>query len=1664
MSTDLSALLDAAFGAYAGGVPPAGYELTSDTLTNNEGLAIAVYRRRQSNDFILAFRGTEPTSLADLATDANMGWPQYEQSRLRISELINKLLAEGGRLDITGHSLGGALAQFAAYNLAKAQPLDLQKVSLTTWNALGGQWALSRNGGFDQAVAQRLDARHFFRSDDLISRLGTGHVGGSTLRMVDPQGQLAGFLPAHMQEELSQSLQACSWSAATPWYLPIAESSQLIVANLLTGVLKSSRPEERLDGFNRLLTASAMLITPQKQRLADDLSLVLGTVALQELVAAGQLGGRELLATAETMGREIAANVSDTRLLVQGLVQALQLNWPRLLETGLDVSRAVGQGVATLSRTALGPGGGSLGLAGEFLLWQLDQQLAALPGFSGGSPWPLALPGRPSLASFADLLERHAQNAITFWCPLVLDLDGDGVETLALEPSGVRFDHDGDGIAERSGWVHPDDGLLAWDRDGDGAILSGAELFGGATPLPDGRLAPHGFAALAALDDNGDGQVNGADQAWSALGIWRDRNSNARLDPGEWSGLNEAGIRSLELIWRPGSGVDLQGNDLRLEGTYRTTGDQQLALVDVWFAYRIGEQGLGFSQALAAAATATAPAPLPPTPEILGPKGVASLAESAGRDQDLSRLLQDWQGAPAEARRVLVVQILYRWLGVADLPTSPTSLLSDDRMLASLHVLTGWRYLNRGLGETARSAEVVSRSFADLCTLVSNLLETRTTLSPLWMQVVALEGDSLRIDQAALERALADQLQRSQGDTALIAAGQALTSFPGVGQALMAALRSRALASPEVFDRRLWLLIQQRCIREGLGERRWDDNERELLEGGAGADTILDLGGDDVVLGGDGDDTLISDGGSDLLIGGDGHDLIRTADGNETIIGGKGNDRIETQYGNNLILFNRGDGNDRISVSNPFADKNVRLFDNTLQFGGDIRSDMVKVSSASPDLVLKLRGTEDSVTLLNLYKFRCQPNPVVSPIQRVRFSDGVEWDLGELVRQSLIGDDSNDNLWGTIDDDTILGAAGNDTLNGDGGNDLLVGGTGADVLRNLYGNDTLHGGTGDDLLWTLHDTNTILYAPGDGADTLEGEGACINRIQFGAGIRPADLRLSRNGSDGLLKLSGAGDSLLLRRLFHNNRLSLEIGGPVQQVHFHDGTVWNLEQLASLALQGDEAANQILGLAGADTLRGEGGNDTLLGGDGDDLLLGGSGNDQLNGEGGNDRLDGGSGDDTLLAGTGEDTLVGGGGTNLFQLVRGQAVLAANPAGVSPGVNTLLLPATILPTGVRLTRQGSQLQINNSEGSIRIEEFFRDASVLNPANPLQSLRFAGGTVWDAAAIASRVVNSFIGGSGNDTLSGRDSDDWLDGLAGNDLLQGLAGHDNLQGWAGNDTLIGGPGNDTLVGGDGLDTASWAGLATPVTVDLSLSTPQDSGSGIDTLIGIEHLIGGNGADRLLGDAGANRIEAGEGDDWVDGGAGNDTLIGGNQLKDGDTLSYGRATAGVRVNLSLTAAQNTLGAGTDLVTGFENLSGSGFDDALIGNGDPNRLEGGAGKDTLQGGLGADTLRGGEGADEFLYGSEAEASSSRGRDLILDLTLQDRINLTAIDARSDLSGNQAFSWIGGAAFSALGQLRYSRLSNGNGLLEGNCSGTLAADFQIELLGNPDLQGGGLVLL
>lgn len=152
--------------------------------------------------------------------------------------------------------------------------------------------------------------------------------------------------------------------------------------------------------------------------------------------------------------------------------------------------------------------------------------------------------------------------------PIVVDLDRGGFRFTDLA-GGVRFDLDGDGHAEQISWIAPGSGdaWLVLDRDGDGAITTGAELFGNFTPQPPSD-EPHGYAALAVFDQpaaggDGDGAITPADAVFAELRLWIDADHDGVSQPDELISLAEAGIRAIHLDYVTSARRDEHGNELR---------------------------------------------------------------------------------------------------------------------------------------------------------------------------------------------------------------------------------------------------------------------------------------------------------------------------------------------------------------------------------------------------------------------------------------------------------------------------------------------------------------------------------------------------------------------------------------------------------------------------------------------------------------------------------------------------------------------------------------------------------------------------------------------------------------------------------------------------------------------------------------------------------------------------------------------------------------------------------------------------------------------------------------------------------------------------------------------------------------------------------------------
>lgn len=154
--------------------------------------------------------------------------------------------------------------------------------------------------------------------------------------------------------------------------------------------------------------------------------------------------------------------------------------------------------------------------------------------------------------------------------PIILDL-GDDTYRLTSVWDGVQFDLRNDGVACQIAWTRlgAENAFLALDRNGNGRIDNGAELFGNFTPLQSGQLASHGFEALAELDANGDGVLDANDSAWATLLLWTDRNHDGASTPDELQSLASSAVTTLELDPALLGRRDQWGNQFRYMAHFR---------------------------------------------------------------------------------------------------------------------------------------------------------------------------------------------------------------------------------------------------------------------------------------------------------------------------------------------------------------------------------------------------------------------------------------------------------------------------------------------------------------------------------------------------------------------------------------------------------------------------------------------------------------------------------------------------------------------------------------------------------------------------------------------------------------------------------------------------------------------------------------------------------------------------------------------------------------------------------------------------------------------------------------------------------------------------------------------------------------------------------------
>lgn len=715
----------------------------------------------------------------------------------------------------------------------------------------------------------------------------------------------------------------------------------------------------------------------------------------------------------------------------------------------------------------------------------------------------------------------------------------------------------------------------------------------------------------------------------------------------------------------------------------------------------------------------------------------------------------------------------------------------------------------------------------------------------------------------------------------------------------------------------------------------------------------------------------------------------------------------------------------------------------------------------------------------------------------VSFSD----ETGGHLNTYHVGTDSGQILFGTTGGDTLSGTSGADTIYGNGGADTLSGGA---------GNDTVFVSSVPILVDGGGDTDTLVIQSGSRVALTDGVLKSIEaiRVQRGATLdlsalttappsvtteagdgtattvigSQANDRITAVGND-VLKGGAGNDSYFVSSgaaqvieavgggsdtVYAGVSYTLAAGQEIEYLRADAGT-------KALTLTGNERANTLYSGAGADVLAGGAGDDVYSVNGASDQVIEATGGgtdavyasvnyalgagqeiESLRANAGSTglTLTGNALANALYGGAGNDSLIGGAGNDSYFVNNaGDTVTEAVGGGTD---NVYASVNWTLGAGQEI----EYLRVNAGSGGITLTGNERANALYSGAGDDVLAGGGGNDVFNVNGAGDQVVEQ--AGGGNDlvyasvsyTLGAGQEIETLRANAGTTGLT-LTGNELaniLISGAGNDVLAGGAGNDTYnvnSAGDQVLEASGGGTdAVLASVGYTLGAGQE----IESL----RANAGNTGLTLTGNELANALYSGAGSDSLIGGAGGDTYYVNNA---GDTVTEAAGGGTDNVYASVSYA---LKAGQEVEFLRANAGSTGL--SLTGNGLANTLIGGAGGDVLSGGGGADVLRGNGGADSFVFKAVSDSAVGAGRTTIYDFTAgSDRIDLSAIQAVTGASADQAFGFIGAAAFTKhAGELRQVG-SGSSTLVEGDVNGDGAADFQIALTGTLTLQAGDFVL-
>ena len=950
--------------------------------------------------------------------------------------------------------------------------------------------------------------------------------------------------------------------------------------------------------------------------------------------------------------------------------------------------------------------------------------------------------------------------------PIIIDLNKNKITSTKLNNT-TYFDHDNNNFKEATSWIDKGDAFLALDKNSNGLIDNGNELFGnhtisntkyGEKEANNKDTSINGYEALKAYDLNGDNVIDSKDEIYDKLLLWKDSNQNAITDKGELIKLKDSGIVSIDLNYK-NTNTDEKGNTIKQSSTVTFEDGSTTIANDVWFKVNLDKtkqtsidemikdtlinlnkrqdelikeykennnlntNDLNDDESLQNILNSdeilktyndklNTLFAIKSLPQVKAFGNLSSLQEAMVNNPKLATMLNLYLLMDEKAKKENISDIIYEWAGVSSIDESSMRGEVKEKDMIVYEKLSGKPFMWKGRDKNANwyVKPVIEEIFNNFKNYVYANIELQTTYQEVNLDIdyMKFDGKEYRYDFSNINEYLKTLLTNNQIDKALNfiqTLKTSLTYKPVATNHLNDYVKNTLPNSLKEFKFFIATLLNNRRVGNDNNQTIYGSNQTDVINGKGGDDKLYGAGGDDL------------------------YEFDKNF----------GNDIIYDTQGNNEIVFTKGITKEDLSFKRELA--NLIIY------------------------VTNENGEKDSITVQNAF---CLMNDLGDGIiQSITFADGTKLSKEDILNLSpLKGSDEADNLYLTNENDILNAGNGNDEIHGKKGDDIINGDSGDDRLFGGIGNDILNGGTGNDELYGEDGNDTYVFSKNWGKDTIvDNQG--LNSIEFIDGINVNDLVFDKNGNDLVISDKELKNTITIKNIVNENGT---LNNSISKIIFNRKIINGKEsfdfittnEILDYMIRPSDESDELIGYNDHSyNINALDGNDTIITNIKDDILIGGKGDDTLIGKAGND---------TYIFGKdfGNDTII----------------------EENSDKNVIKFTDGISKDDLLFKKLNNDLVILQNKNSVTIKDMFNGASINSKIDKI--VFDDGSSITNREFINLAVANS--SSNENDTLIGYFDDDYvLDALDGNDTIITNGGNDVLIGGAGDDTLKGGKGNDT-------------------------------------------------------------------------------------------------------------------------------------------------------------------------------------------------------------------------------------------------------------------------------